>query len=111
MTDCEKDALVATKIMGWHVVPETPRNKKAWVKLGGRRRFPVDEFKPTASLDACAIAEQKIGKLGLKAAYAVELVILAVKADSGKDTRWYDVATAPPGVRVDAMLECVKGDG
>ena len=110
------DARVATEIMGWHKkLTSTDHNAvlDVWIDATQAEwtgRF-VHTFKPSTSLDACAIAERKMAEMGLRREYveAVQATFGASNAVLHPDTKLYRLLTASAHVRARAML-AAKGE-
>lgn len=107
MTDRERDALVAEKVMGWVKVPTEDGPPGSWrwllpngVKLVDSEYWPEHYSK---NRNAAALVLERIGDLGLCPQF--DAVI----------REWYPVGTRwsllmiPPAQLMDAALACVAG--
>lgn len=103
--DRERDAAVATEVMGWKLSGALGSDETGWWYHwfdSKMKAHPVDKFNPTSSLDAAAEVEAEIERRGLKNVY---MRYLWTEVEAGSD---WNIATASSAARVAAALAAVR---
>lgn len=112
MTDRERDALIAEKVMGWVKVPvkDGPPGSWRWllpngVQLGNSEYWP-EQY--STNRNAAAVVLERIAELGLERKF---LDVLDLQKLKRTDWRYWDWERlmATPAQLCDAALACVAG--